>query len=735
MLLKRNLLSILFAALFVVLMGIGLFQIMNITITTAASKYIIAGIIVLGLIIYLIIAFLVKEVDYLRVIEKRKALFVILECFVVIGCLGLLFVIRSVNGMNIAILHCILLLCLYLVGRMLFGRLNGILTAFVGLSILLLMDNILPLDSRQTTSLLCLFVPYAIFLGLIRFFVKAFGKNGVLLLFSYLVMSAVFSLAIARNPLTILLFTGCLISLLFSSNEGEYSNLAKGFIIAGFLLLFTSALLFATYLIMPEILLPPSYQLDATISTLKPDLSILSFIINKLTKPVNYIQLAFRHGIIPTILIFFSVLPGYYCIRKKFSYSGPLLFSFVGLSMYYLLFCETGSDFYYLTYFIPIFSAYGITNTLLGEKQEDVKPETIKEETELPVKELEETTQKETYDEKTNIPTPNSTSSSLATAGKFSFMKKKSEDIPEWTISNEYIEPAVEEQSDAVIIPTPEDVTSNESIIPSSDEVSTEAIEASLKEEADDWLLAPPEEVSDESSITPSTEVSDESILAPSAKVSDESSIAPPEEVSDESILAPSEEVSDESILAPKSDEDIPDAVGDNDFLEFTDNNYSEENPVADEEEKLDELLERLDISEHIKRMNESAQEDMADVIEREEEQLELDEALPLKPSKSTLPKYKKPTFDFEIEPISIPLDESYSNISEYDEVPTVHELEARWKSEDSEAIETVATNITEEQSNHDMVLDKTKEEPLHTEEIVKKTGRGKRSYHRITIR
>lgn len=63
------------------------------------------------------------------------------------------------------------------------------------------------------------------------------------------------------------------------------------------------------------------------------------------------------------------------------------------------------------------------------------------------------------------------------------------------------------------------------------------------------------------------------------------------------------------------------------------------------EEEQLSNLLNRLDMAEPIKRMNESAQEDMADVIERDEEKVELSEALPLKPSKSTLPKYQKPKF------------------------------------------------------------------------------------------
>lgn len=161
------------------------------------------------------------------------------------------------------------------------------------------------------------------------------------------------------------------------------------------------------------------------------------------------------------------------------------------------------------------------------------------------------------------------------------------------------------------------------------------------------------------------------------------------------------------------------------------------------EEEKLNDLLERLDMSEPIKRMNESAREDIADVIEREEEQVELSEALPLKPSKSALPKYKKPNFDFEIEPISIPLDDQYSTISEYDEVPTVHDLENQWKTDTKPVIETVATKVEEIQdeqwagveTDSVPVQERKPEERLHSEQIVRKNGIGKRSYHKITIR
>lgn len=50
---------------------------------------------------------------------------------------------------------------------------------------------------------------------------------------------------------------------------------------------------------------------------------------------------------------------------------------------------------------------------------------------------------------------------------------------------------------------------------------------------------------------------------------------------------------------------------------------------TEEDENKLNDLLNRLDISENIRRMSESAQEDIADVIERKEEQLELSSAIP----------------------------------------------------------------------------------------------------------
>ena len=210
-------------------------------------------------------------------------------------------------------------------------------------------------------------------------------------------------------------------------------------------------------------------------------------------------------------------------------------------------------------------------------------------------------------------------------------------------------------------------------------------------------------------------------------------------ELETESVLEVPSEPEDMGTLEIEQKETPSDALVENTYLS-----------AQTEEEQLSNLLNRLDMAEPIKRMNESAQEDMADVIERDEEKVELSEALPLKPSKSTLPKYQKPKFDFDIQPVSIPLDDQYSNISEYDEVPTIHDLESQWKDDSKPIIETVATSMEEApQTFNTLEISDTPEavdfpvppeeiEPeqeVHSEEIVRKNGIGKRSYHKITIR
>lgn len=828
MIFKRNFFTIIYAVCFLAIMALALFSIMNLTITTASSKYMIAGIIVLGLIIYLIAAFLIKEKGSFLSFEQPKTFFVLLECLIVLASVGCLFVIRYVDNLVTAILHSLLLLSFYLIARFLFGRLNGILTTVVGFVELLLMQHIIAFDINQTISILSFLLPFAAFLGIYRMLMKRIAANGFLIFMSCFVLGFLFSIAIALNPLVFLLFAGCVFSLLFARPDGEHVTLAKGIICAVFFALSTIALLLAIHFMIPELLFIPSLKPDTSVPSLSMD--FLSYLINKLEKPLTYLQLAFRTGIIPTALVFFSLLSGYYAIAKKASYIGPLLFSFVGLFFYYILFCEVGSDFCYFTYFLPVFAGYGISSTLIPESRQqrdladensvsqdlsnetgepphenktDVLPaqpeakETIviqtapeQEDTALPEEPTEPDSEISPEPGGKNIEilediieTANEDSLTEQDKKKrFKISKKGEDEIPEWTIPSEFMktaaptgeispEPDMEEPA-VTPIPDSSPVADTEELLsePELSDIPEPDTELLLESELPDTSDADMESLFD-TELEPVFDSEEEADFASTLKPVEETETADfasfidePEEpkplvdniqgdveymdqlngnsdmtdneymdqLNDNSDMADSEYI--ERLNENDNETDIEQFIdyetdNDTNVLDFVEE-QTEKSTEKEEEQQLDELLERLDISDNIKRMNESAQEDMADVIEREEEQTELDEALPLKPSNSTLPKYKKPKFDFDLAPVNIPLDENYSNISEYDEVPTIHELESRWNSKDSAVIESVAMNVPEEES-----VPVTKKTDIHSEEIIKKTKTGKRSYHRITIR
>lgn len=756
--LKRNILTILYTILFLFMIGLGLFQMTNLTVSLAPSKYVVTGIIVFGLIIYLILAFFVKESNTLRVIQNRSVWMILLECVVALVCLALSFYFHWMGeGMDCAIVYTLLLACIYGAARFCGGRLCGILSVVAGFYLMLSLAGTDLIETSSAIDCLCFLIPFILFLGIQRILVPSLKTNGFIIVCGYLVLGFVFALAISLNPLVFILLAGCIFSLFFASlkEKEESSIVTKGIYSAALLAVFTIGLLFCIHLLIPDILAVQDLSLDRNLP-LAFQMDTLSYIFTKYSKPIIYLHLAFPYGIFPTLLFFFSLIAGYYGIRKKSSYMGPLFLTQVAVFAYYIFFCEGGSQFYNLTYLLPIFASYGLSNTLLfdeivvpksGEdmpapvsETEVVEEEPVAEEAAVeeqpvieesateepvigepiieqePVKEdqateepvirepiaedlvieepvIEEPITEEPVVEEPVVEKPVVEELSVEEPKSIKIPVPKDDDIPEWTIPDEFLP---DQKSSEYLVPEEEKSlppeTEPESVSEEDDSIDLDQLVTEEVIPADETAFVPAAEMDLE--LEPSVEIDrkpsgeDESVDMLSHKEDDSTDI-------EQFLTVGSKESEDGMLLVPDTEEE--------------------------EETQLHDLLDRLDMSEPIQRMNESAQEDIADVIEREEEQVELSEALPLKPSKSTLPKYKKPNFDFEIEPVNIPLDDQYSNISEYDEVPTVHDLENQWKEDAKPVIETVATKV--------------EEEPVHSEEIVRKTGIGKRSYHRITIR
>ena len=673
MLLKRNVFRVLCALFYLPVALLSMFEIINLVMTNSQNRYFLVGGVVFGVLLFLIAAYFIKQKKWLIIAENSRPISIILETIIVVLVgVGLFLWQNLVYGWKTAATSLVLTLCIYAIGRLCSGRICGIVSFASSIYLVIYLNQAQYLPEQMTLNMFSFLIPYLCFLIWLK--ALRFGEKTSVFscVFGALFLGVVFAFAVRINPLVTVLFLGCFLALFFAGQKNPNPSIfSKGSLCAVYFLVFTAGILAVLFFFEKTIVTNITFVKDASLP-LDGWRTMVDYILLKYAKPLFYFFAPFSNGVFVMLFFFFAVLAGYYAIRNRFSYIGPVLITFFAAVCYYILCSEHTNIFFCITCFLPILTGYGFSNILLPE---EILPETEKNETEMLEPENAETEDLETK--------------KLETA-------TKSE------------EPKREEKSEPVLEP-------KEALLHKEAKEKENLILKTLgkmKDEIPEWTM--PEEF-----IEKQMEIEEE-----------------PEPEKTEQLQEP--EQTRDSVLEEEP-ETPSDALVENTYLS-----------AQTEEEQLSNLLNRLDMAEPIKRMNESAQEDMADVIERDEEKVELSEALPLKPSKSTLPKYQKPKFDFDIQPVSIPLDDQYSNISEYDEVPTIHDLENQWKDDSKPIIETVATSMEEapqtfntfEASDTPEAVDFTvppeeiePEQEVHSEEIVRKNGIGKRSYHKITIR
>ena len=673
MLLKRNVFRIVCALFYLPVALLSMFEIINLVMTNSQNRYFLVGGVVFGVLLFLIAAYFIKQKKWLIIAENSRPISIILETIIVVLVgVGLFLWQNLVYGWKTAATSLVLTLCIYAIGRLCSGRICGIISFASSIYLVIYLNQAQYLQEQMTLNMFSFLIPYLCFLIWLK--ALRFGENTSVFscVFGALFLGVVFAFAVRINPLVTVLFLGCFLALFFAGQKNPNPSIfSKGSLCAVYFLVFTAGILAVLFFFEKTIVTNITFVKDASLP-LDGWRTMVDYILLKYAKPLFYFFAPFSNGVFVLLFFFFSVLAGYYAIRNRFSFIGPVLITFFAAVCYYILCSEHTNIFYCITCFLPILTGYGFSNILLPE---EILPETEKNETEMLEPENAETEDLETK----NLET--------ATKSEEPKREEKPEPVPE---PKEALPHKEAKEKENLILKTL----------------------GKMKDEIPEWTM--PEEF-----IEKQMEIEEE-----------------PEPEKTEQLQEP--EQTRDSVLEEEP-ETPSDALVENTYLS-----------AQTEEEQLSNLLNRLDMAEPIKRMNESAQEDMADVIERDEEKVELSEALPLKPSKSTLPKYQKPKFDFDIQPVSIPLDDQYSNISEYDEVPTIHDLENQWKDDSKPIIETVATSMDEapqtfntfEASDTPEAVDFTvppeeiePEQEVHSEEIVRKNGIGKRSYHKITIR
>ena len=159
------------------------------------------------------------------------------------------------------------------------------------------------------------------------------------------------------------------------------------------------------------------------------------------------------------LFFFFSVLAGYYAIRNRFSFIGPVLITFFAAVCYYILCSEHTNIFYCITCFLPVLTGYGFSSVLLPEEilpeieeneTKQFEPENAEKE-DLETKNLETTTKSEEpkREEKPEpVPEPKEALPHKEPKEKENLilktLGKTKDEIPEWTMPEEFIEKQIE---------------------------------------------------------------------------------------------------------------------------------------------------------------------------------------------------------------------------------------------------------------------------------------------------
>ena len=581
MIFKRNVWTVFYSVLYLIVFGLGFYEIFQLAVNASSIPVIYVGLFVVGIVSYLVFAYWIRRKRWLDFLQENRLILWIIELCLLVICTGAVYYFNSGQETIRGLLALVMLTLIYGCARLLAGRIGGMGALVMGFFFVISLTQY-SFDRQQYLDVICFLVPYFCFLFVTKVVCRIFYKNNFKLLFSYGVLAVVFAVFISLNVMVSALLLGCMCSLLFGTaikKDGSIMN--DGKIAVLFVLLFTAIMLIVIKVFEPALCTVPGTAPDSQYDEIWNMEGLTDYLISKYTRAVRFVYRPFQTTQFPLVMVFLGWLSGFRCIRKKYSSIGPFCLTYLFLLVYYMIFNEIGTHFYYMTYFLPIFAAYGLNSTLVAAEDMQELTINVKPGSEKPVET--KSIQENSGDDKTMR--------RFRASGR---KKEKSESaIPEWSLmpGNEELVKESQEKNEKTVSAEAGDTLIPDSVLPTA-----------LEEEAE------PKQT-ESFSFDYSNFDSDDNNSVLGGNLS-----------------AASQE--QDAFLQEESS--IPSLMSDEGMMEFESAQEEvSESVTPAEDEQLGSFLDRLDISENIRRMNESAREDMADVIERDDMTNDLSEAIP----------------------------------------------------------------------------------------------------------
>ena len=581
MIFKRNVWTVFYSVLYLIVFGLGFYEIFQLAVNASSIPVIYVGLFVVGIVSYLVFAYWIRRKRWLDFLQENRLILWIIELCLLVICTGAVYYFNSGQETIRGLLALVMLTLIYGCARLLAGRIGGMGALVMGFFFVISLTQY-SFDRQQYLDVICFLVPYFCFLFVTKVVCRIFYKNIFKLLFSYGVLAVVFAVFISLNVMVSALLLGCMCSLLFGTaikKDGSIMN--DGKIAVLFVLLFTAIMLIVIKVFEPALCTVPGTAPDSQYDEIWNMEGLTDYLISKYTRAVRFVYRPFQTTQFPLVMVFLGWLSGFRCIRKKYSSIGPFCLTYLFLLVYYMIFNEIGTHFYYMTYFLPIFAAYGLNSTLVAAEDMQELTINVKPGSEKPVET--KSIQENSGDDKTMR--------RFRASGR---KKEKSESaIPEWSL-----------------------MPGNEELVKESQEKNEETVSA----EAGDTLIP--------DSVLP-TALEEEAEPKQTESFSFDYSNFDSDD--NNSVLGGNlSAASQEQDAFLQEESSIPSLMSDEGMMEFESAQEEvSESVTPAEDEQLGSFLDRLDISENIRRMNESAREDMADVIERDDMTNDLSEAIP----------------------------------------------------------------------------------------------------------
>jgi len=577
---KRNVWTVFYSVLYLIVFGLGFYEIFQLAVNASSIPVIYVGLFVVGIVSYLVFAYWIRRKRWLDFLQENRLILWIIELCLLVICTGAVYYFNSGQETIRGLLALVMLTLIYGCARLLAGRIGGMGALVMGFFFVISLTQY-SFDRQQYLDVICFLVPYFCFLFVTKVVCRIFYRNNFKLLFSYGVLAVVFAVFISLNVMVSALLLGCMCSLLFGTaikKDGSIMN--DGKIAVLFVLLFTAIVLIVIKVFEPALCTVPGTAPDSQYDEIWNMEGLTDYLISKYTRAVRFVYRPFQTTQFPLVMVFLGWLSGFRCIRKKYSSIGPFCLTYLFLLVYYMIFNEIGTHFYYMTYFLPIFAAYGLNSTLVAAEDMQELTINVKPGSEKPVE--------------TKSIQENSGDKTMRRFRASGRKKEKSESaIPEWSL-----------------------MPGNEELVKESQEKNEETVSA----EAGDTLIP--------DSVLP-TALEEEAEPKQTESFSFDYSNFDSDD--NNSVLGGNlSAASQEQDAFLQEESSIPSLMSDEGMMEFESAQEEvSESVTPAEDEQLGSFLDRLDISENIRRMNESAREDMADVIERDDMTNDLSEAIP----------------------------------------------------------------------------------------------------------